>query len=204
MTDRSPGDERQFVETLMANAEQERRRVLDRATGEARAILEQARGEIERLRVARLEHARRDAEADVGRQVSQARFECVAERARVIDEGVRAAVDQARGVLAAEREQPGYEALLGRLLDECLAEVPRDGPLTLVIDARDRSMLDSALETRGERGCAVEVAGPFLGGLKTMGRGGQVVVDNTLETRLRAKMPEIRTRLSSFFSTEAD
>jgi hypothetical protein len=99
----------------------------------------------------------------------RARFQTAAERTRLVDVPSRG--------LSARRALGGpggsrVQAVFGRLLEECLAELPAETRVKLVIDPRDQAtlgqgrppMTSDRLRLRG---------GPFLGGLSRR-RGGRL------------------------------
>jgi vacuolar-type H+-ATPase subunit E/Vma4 len=71
--------------------------------------------------------------------------------------------------------------------------------VTVVVDARDVEALEKGLEPEDRVETTIEKGGPFLGGLKLVSADESLVVDNTFEARLEARMPGIRARVGRIF-----
>jgi vacuolar-type H+-ATPase subunit E/Vma4 len=196
-------DERRLAIALLARAEQERRRLLEEANAEARKVVSDAAAQLASLREARIGDARRRAEQELARRVSEARFRAMSEEARLLEGACRSALEKARAALGALREAEAYAPVLERLLEECLAEFSEsDAPLRVVVDPRDRALVAECLKRRSNLAACrlrIEPGGPFLGGLRVSDENESLVVDNTFEARLRARTSAIRRLLGEIF-----
>lgn len=188
-----------FVRALLSRAEEDACRIRDGATEEARTTLGEARLKVEALREERLFEARRRAERKLSRQMSEARFQTAAERTRLVDDAVSRTFREARRALGELRASPEYATVFGRLLEECLAELPAETRVKLVIDPRDQATLERELVHRDLPIASDARGGPFLGGLKAGDEAGRFEIDNTFEARLDARASEIRVRLGKIF-----
>lgn len=201
-------DEQRFARALLRRAEDDRRRLLDEAEADRARLRQEAQAQLDRLRAERLDAARRRAQARLAVRLSDERCRQRAEETLLFDDACRRAVDLARARLERLREQPEYPALLGRLIDEAVGELRASDHLRpsddfkAIVDPRDRKVVLDELQRRGLNDVAVETGGPLVGGVQLVADGGQCVIDNTFEARLRARLPAIRTRLAKLFSAD--
>ncbi len=115
----------------------------------------------------------------------------IVNRARlVVERRVSAAIEEIyqellRGVsrrLAEVRDQPDYEGLFRRLLDECRAVLP-DGRVVRV-DPADEAVCRRVLASEGCDGLVVETSLQSAGGLELATADGRRAVWNTFESRV--------------------
>lgn len=192
-------DERQFASALLRRAEEERRRILHEAEAEAQQIRREAEAQLERLRAERVDAARRRAREHLGLRLSDIGVNRRAEEARLVDEARMRVLAVARERLSRMRDGPGHATGLGRMLDESLAELGSDRKVVVVVDLRDRETITSELQRRLLTDVSLRVAGPFLGGVQVVAGDGDVVIDNTFDARLQARLPAIHVRLAAIF-----
>ncbi|HEY7821023.1 MAG TPA: V-type ATP synthase subunit E, partial [Vicinamibacteria bacterium] len=147
----------------------------------------------------RLEAAREKARREVGRKRAEERVRWAREELYLLDEAFRDSLEQARRRLGALREEEGYGILLRHLFEEARPWLPRGAPVTVVVDPRDVEALEKGLEPEDRVETTIEKGGPFLGGLKLVSADESLVVDNTFEARLEARMPGIRARVGRIF-----
>ncbi|MDR7482326.1 MAG: V-type ATP synthase subunit E family protein [Armatimonadota bacterium] len=183
MTDRA------LAEAIMRRAEAERAQILAEAAAEAAALRARAQADAEAVRAAAAAAGRTRGRREAARLLSRARMDLLAEETRLLDAAVQRVFAGAADALAAARQRPDYPAVFRRLLDEALAQAPRDGPIVVHVDPQD-----AALAAAGELPQAARVV-PDLrsaGGAIVEAWAGMCVVDNTLETRLQAQARRLR------------
>jgi vacuolar-type H+-ATPase subunit E/Vma4 len=191
--------EARFIAALLARAEEDCRRIREEASQAAESILGKARSQTEDERRKRLEAAREKARREVGRKRAEERVRWAREELYLLDEAFRDSLEQARRRLGALREEEGYGILLRHLFEEARPWLPRGAPVTVLVDARDVEALEKGLEPEDRVETTIEKGGPFLGGLKLVSADESLVVDNTFEARLEARMPGIRARVGRIF-----
>jgi len=172
----------QQIEVLGAEAQARVATILDRARAESADV------------ETRETHARdRLAQRDADRTINQARL-VVDRRLRETRENIYREANQATAArLAALRDSSDYPDLLGRLLDESRAALPRG--TTVRIDAADAAVMEQLLRQRGAASSVVADL-QTMGGLELDTGDGRRVA-NTLETRLARAEPQLRSLAGS-------
>ena len=196
-----------LIDSLEAEADAElaRQREADRA--EVERIRAAARAEAERTLEAAVAAVEADARRTSAAAIGQARARAAA-RLRDEREAALAAVHAAaRERLAGLRGQPGYSDVLAALLAEALAVLPRAEAVH--VDPRDREVADRALHRSGPVGDGRPPHGPrVVADLCTDGggavSGGGRRVDNTVESRLDAAWPRLRSALVRSWAAEME
>lgn len=168
-----------ILEAIEAEADGRVASIITEAEATAAAVLTQARADAAELRE-RLSRSRDGAAGVAGRRIlSHAHLEAARQRRAAREELYQSALEGGRRRLAAVRDGPGYDLVLGGLFDEAVAVLP-DATVARV-DPRDTATLRRLLE---ERDVAIEIEGSRngWGGVELVADGRAVV--NDLESRL--------------------
>jgi vacuolar-type H+-ATPase subunit E/Vma4 len=180
------------LEGILAAIDDETSKVVaaidDEADRRCRSVTADAvsKAEAERRRLAHSkdELARLAAARIVNRSVLEADRVLRSEQEALFSEAVAQVVERCRAV----REDPGYERLLGRLLDEAVGVL--DGAATLEVDALD---LEPARRICGLRNLSISIESRLQtsGGVRLVSDDGRAVL-NTLESRIDKAIPALR------------
>ena len=195
-------DERQFASALLRRAEEDRNRILREAEAEAQQVRREAEAQMERLRAERVDAARRRARARLEFRLGELGVSRRAEETRLVDDVRTRALDGARERLSRIREGPDGAAHLGRMVDQCLAEMGSTRDVVVIVDPRDREKVTAELWRRQLSEVVVRIGGPFFGGLQAVSEDGHLMIDNTFDARLRARLPAIDVRLAAVFAIQ--
>jgi len=194
-----------ILEAIRAAGEAKARAIEEGAQAEADRLLSGARAEAALL----FEEARRAAADAAAGERARLLHRARLEASRIVGEAQQAvvarALEEARACLAEVRAGPDYPALLRMLVDEALAVL--GGSLLageqpcLQADPRDRALLEQIVREAG-----LDVTLAFVleswGGVCATSPGEQVVVDNTLETRLIRATPWLQRSLPALLQME--
>jgi vacuolar-type H+-ATPase subunit E/Vma4 len=166
--------------------------------------------------------AKADVEAQKAREASFARATAPAgrERARILhrahleglhilgnarEELINATLDQASGRLADSRNARSYPVVLRALVEEALAgldvSADEDGKIQLQADPRDQALLSRILSDMGLT-LPIQYDLNCWGGLTARSMDGQIVIVNTLESRLERAIPYMRRFLAAGYEDE--
>jgi vacuolar-type H+-ATPase subunit E/Vma4 len=188
---------RELIDTLERDAELEleRRRTADAATAER--IRTEAEAQAERIVAAAVAAAEDEAAARVRRDLVDARALAARELRHAREAALTAVHDAARDRLAGLRADPEYADLLSACLAEALAAVPEAERVH--VDPRDAGRVSTLLDHRGD---AIRVVADLTcwGGVVAAMPGRRV--DNTLESRLQAAWPQLRSALATAWAAE--
>ena len=181
-------------------------RAIEQRTDAAVAqIIADAEREAAQIEQAARAAASRATAADRARILHGARLEAMQIVGGAEQAIVRHALDRVQGRLAALRDTPDYPDLLRRLADEAITALHgslREGELAhLHADPRDRALLEDVLGDMG-LDLPVSYALETWGGVRATSADLCVVVDNTLEARLRSATPHLQRRLPTLLPTQ--
>ncbi len=143
--------------------------LLERATSEAAAAEEEAASAMDAAAAHRRDQI-----------VNRARLEAERMVRRAVEEVYVDTVEAAEGRIGALRAGDGYEALLGDLLEECLAVLP--DARVVEVDPADEALVDRLLADRGIHHMRVDPCLTTAGGVALSTRDGRRVI-NTFESR---------------------
>lgn len=194
-------DEQKLLESLEAEAEEEREQLLADARAEAEAIVSKARREAEQ----KIEGARRTGEkrgaVEVDRRIGLARQEVdlavLEEKRRLLDE-VRGGLASRIGEL---RRHAEYADALKRWTAEVIAGMG-DG-MSLQVHPEDVSVIQDMLSERGLEAAVSGDAG-ITGGVRAVSADGRVSADNTLGSRLERAREQLDEVLGRALFAEAE
>jgi len=194
-------DEQKLLESLEAEAEEEREQLLADARAEAEAIVSKARREAEQ----KIEGARRTGEkrgaVEVDRRIGLARQEV---DLAVLEEK-RRLLDEVRGGLAARigelRQHAEYADALKRWTAEVIAGMG-DG-MSLQVHPEDVAVVQDMLSERGLEAAVSGDAG-ITGGVRAVSVDGRVSADNTLGSRLERAREQLDAVLGRALFADAE
>jgi len=187
-----------ILEAIQVSERAQVREIEERAEAEAHQIIAQAEAETQRIR----EEARRAASSGATDERARILHRAKLEAMQIVGDAQEALVDEALNQigqrLANLRATSAYPAVLRALTEEALEASQEfhieEDPARLQADARDRALLDGILDDIGSK---LGVTYPLAtrGGVIVGSWDGRVVVDNTLEARLRLATPYLRRYL---------
>ena len=173
-------------------------------TTQVREILASAEVEAQDIREEARESASAPAARERARIIHRANLESLHILGSVREMLVDATLDQTRGRLALLRSEKGYPSILRKLVTEALLELdglPDDAEgVFLEADPRDKVPLNVILSELGLK-TTVNYTLTCWGGVSARTIDGQVVVINTLESRLERAIPYLRRFLASVYES---
>lgn len=191
-----------ILAAIRASGEKQVEEIEQRARDEAAAVLADAHREAQKARREAREQAVLPAYRERARIIHRARLD----RLRTVGDAREAAIDAAlervRRSLAQLRADPGYPAILRRLVKQALSEL--QGSLEditrarLEVDPRDEELMERILRELDLSLC-VTYRLDCWGGLIARSEDGRIVVINTLESRLERASPFLRRYLAALF-----
>ena len=191
-----------ILKAIQVSGRTQVREIEERAEAEAHQVIAQAEAETQRIR----EEARRAASGGATNERARILHRAKLEAMQVVGDAQEALVDEALGQvgqrLADLRVTSAYPAVLRALTEEALQASQEfhieEDPARLQADPRDRALLDGILDDTGLKpGVSYPLA--TWGGVIVGSWDGRVVVDNTLEARLRLATPYLRRYLPALF-----
>lgn len=178
-----------------AELELERHRTAKAAAAES--VRAQAEAEAERFVTDAVAAAEEEATAQVRRELGTGRAHAAAQLRREREAALTAVLHGVRERLDRVRAEPGYADLLSAFLDEALTAVPQADRVH--VDPRDVGPVTAKLAARGGPERVVADLDSW-GGVIAAAPG--LRVDNTLESRLHAAWPRLRSALAATWATE--
>ncbi len=166
-------------------------------------ILAEAKETAESRREAAYREAIRPKAVERARRRHEARMAALKITAATRGQTAEMLLDQVEARLQSLREQPAYQELFRRLVEEAVATLGRNeiaDPATsglprLIVDGRDEPLAQKTLQALS---LEMEIA-PDLeswGGVVLQSGDGRIVVNNTLENRLEQLKPHLGTFIS--------
>lgn len=200
----------EILQAIEAAGEAELARLQRETEARVEAIRREARQEAEARRKAAKQETLQPAIARRTRRLHRARIEALkikfAARQRVLED----VLAQTRRRLSDLRDKARYGDVLPRLLEEAVKSLGAeewdraregDGPVVLKIDPRDEGRVKECLEEL-ENEPAIRPELETWGGVVLRSGDGRIVVDNTLESRLKRAVPRLREELERYLSAD--
>jgi V/A-type H+-transporting ATPase subunit E len=193
------------LEVILASIESSGEAEIDRLRSAAESRAQQILEAAERKAAIAREEARRaalwPAAAERARRLHQAKLEALRTVGEIRQQLIETTLSETRRCLADLRADPEYPRILRRLIAEAIdalgeAEL-HSGRGVLEIDPRDELLLRHIL---ADLGVDLQVVSSLhgWGGVVVTSGDGQVVVNNTLESRLERATPFLRQDLAAF------
>jgi len=194
-----------ILDAIQVSGRAQVREIKERAEAETHQVIAQAEAETQRIR----EEARRAASSGAtnerGRILHRAKLEAI----QIVGDAQEALVDEALNQigqrLANLRATSAYPAVLRALTEEALQAVPEfnteEEAGRLRADPRDRALLDDIRVDIGSK-LGVTYSLHTWGGVIVESWDGRVVVENTLESRLRLATPYLRRYLPTLLDQD--
>lgn len=170
-----------IFKALEEQADQEVNRILHAATVQADAIEHEARDEAERIIQAKTQAAEAAVRAKAAKAVNTAKLEVKRDLARVREEAVDAAFQEATRRLAALRGTPEYERIFAALAKEACEGI--DLECEIQVAPEDEALAEKVATQLGLK-FTISPTLDTIGGLVVSTHGGRVVRRNTFESRL--------------------
>jgi vacuolar-type H+-ATPase subunit E/Vma4 len=185
-----------ILEAIRASGRAQVKEIETRTEAEAEQILGQAGVEAQKIRNEARQAALSGAAAERARILHEERLKGIRLLGNMQKDLVDMALTHAGERLAEWRSMPAYPTVLRSLVEEALAELPQaeQEHFRLQADPRDRLLIEEILP---EIGCDVHATYPLdsCGGAVVTSWDERIVVDNTLETRLRRAESFLRRHL---------
>ncbi|MBN2719575.1 MAG: V-type ATP synthase subunit E [Proteobacteria bacterium] len=184
--DKAPASSRQrLIESLWEDARREAQQQVEKARSEAENLLGESQRFFERQMALADMKAREEALPHVSRTLNQARNRT---RQFVLEERLgflNSCLDEVAGKTSREESfAKKTRAAFERLLDDALSAMGDAGKIDAAVNPEDAARARSILDGKGIGHDLVE-DGNITGGALLKARGGTMVVDNTIEGRLR-------------------
>jgi V/A-type H+-transporting ATPase subunit E len=167
------------------------------------AVLAEAGAEAQRKQEAARQLAAAPAAAGRARLLQQARLDALLLFSNAREQRLAGVLAEARTCLARLRERADYPAILQRLAEEALATLHQQEVQGVImhIDPRDQALVYVLLpRLRASLPATVSLTvNPSLhgwGGVIIGSEDGQIMVDNTLESRLEQALPYLRQEVA--------
>jgi vacuolar-type H+-ATPase subunit E/Vma4 len=187
--------------------------IIDKARRTAAEIMAKAEDEAKKVGERIVEEAAEKGELAKKRALSSVSLEVRRIRLKAREEVVTVVMDQARGAINAARKRPDYPKVLAGLVAEALRALGGE-EFVVHADARDIEILEStvfpavrdAMKGEGRAVKRIEaqpLPGATAGGVQVGVPGGNVVYDNTFETRIYRFRDSVRAIIfDEIFSSE--
>jgi len=193
-----------ILDAIHASGDAQLRELETRTNVQVREILAGADLEAQEIREDACDSASAPATRERARIIHRANLESLHNLGSVREMLVDATLDQARGHLSSLRAEKGYPAVLRKLVKEAFAELDGspEGPAHVFLEAdpRDKALLDAIVAELGLK-TTVNYTLTCWGGVSARTTDGQVVVINTLESRLERAIPYLRRFLASVYES---
>lgn len=187
---------------ILEDGQREVDSILDKARRTADSILEKARQNGQKASEEILKEAEAKAQAIKKRTLSTVALEAKRERLRLREELFKEVMSRIKEKLGKLRELEQYPEVLTRLAFEAI-DALRKNEITIFADSRDielvkKEVVPSVVGKAKEKGVEIdsvevrELDRPVLGGLMVGATGGNVIYDNTFESRIYRMENEIR------------
>ena len=193
------------LEVILASIESSGAAEIDRLRSEAESCAQQMLEAAERKASIVREEARRaalrPAAAERARRLHQAKLEALRTIGEVRQRLIETVLLEIRQRLTDLRADPDYPVILHRLIAEAIASLGevelRSGRVVLEIDPQDERHIYPILKALGVNLQVVSSLQDWGGVVVTSG-DGRVIVNNTLESRLKRATPFLRQDLMAF------
>lgn len=167
---------------------------------EATAILDKARDQVRHVEAEAACAQDAELRADVARTLNRAQVEATTHVMRSREAVFQRALDEAKTLLANLSSREQYPSILRALSAEALSAMPGgflSGPadgVVVRVSPRDADLLRSLLasEQLSDSHLSIEPVLDTWGGVVVADARGRIVIDNTLERRLRRAEPHLR------------
>lgn len=171
-----------LIQSMELEAGKKIQEISDRIAGERNKILEKARVEGENIRAATVKRIEERAAMEMNKKVYEAKEKVSENIALEHESAIDEVFSKARSNLDLTRQDTGYPASFGRMLDEVLDGLSGDD-FVLHVDQRD---LDLCKKLVHDRNLDVRILPDIAtaGGLTGSCYDGKIVVRNTIEDRL--------------------
>ena len=171
----------ELLKYIRANAQDERKRIMDSAQAKADTILEESTRTAEDLR----NQSRMKVQAEAGRlrdrQYNTVRFEINARRYELKSLAIENIWREAEKILQRIEKSEKYKDIIETLFYECMNDVP-DGSIVRAYPS-DAEIVKGCIE-RSKRSFVFEVDTNVHGGIEFIWPDGKTVLKNTLSKRL--------------------
>jgi vacuolar-type H+-ATPase subunit E/Vma4 len=188
-----------LLERIQAEGEASAGEINTRAEAQAAQILAQAELEAARLYQQAEHSAAQSNPGELAHRINQARFSRLCEVGQARDALVEQVLEDVRRQLMVARRQPGYPAMLARLLAELRPPQHNTNgqgtALILEADPLDQPVLERILSDLHQQ-ATVDYCLVCWGGLNARSPDGRVRILNTLESRLSHATPYLRQELA--------
>jgi vacuolar-type H+-ATPase subunit E/Vma4 len=202
-----------ICEQIREDGAREVNSIIEKAKRTAAEIMTKAEGEAKKVGERIIEEAAEKGELAKKRMLSSVSLEVRRIKLKAREEVVTAVMEMVRGSIDAGRKRPDYAKVLGELTAEAI-HVLKGEEFIVFADQRDIALLESAVlpavkELMKNNGRAVKriecraLPGATAGGVQVGVPGGNVLYDNTFESRMYRFRDEIRAVIfRGIFSSE--
>lgn len=165
---------------------------------QATAILDQARAQVQAIETEAASARVAELDADAARLRNRTRVEIATHMMRTREAVFQSVLQEAQRQLAAIRNDDGYRDILRTLLQEALVTLPEDpssataSPAIVRLDPQDEELLKTLLAEAGLSNLALQPVLETWGGIEVASADEQIVVKNTVESRLDRAEPHLR------------